>query len=357
MTRSLYMLGAVALARTGAAVITAGRTYQLTDSFNYQNFFESFDFFQSDFNTGNYNDVDPTSGYVNYRNESEAEQLQLISTRGTEVYIGVDYNSTLDAQGEGRSSVRLESKQTFDSGLFVAKFSHLPAPVCGTWPSYWMYGSNWPADGEIDIYENWNNAATNLMSLHTGPAADVGACLLVQSEMSDPVVTPNCDNAAVGQYSGQGCGVNEVNGLWGSSTGGICKSYLAAEATEKQGTIHVLTHLFRLQTLWSGPMMPSASGAGPGVVSRPTLMEKALTQAPGARRTSASRAGPATSRTPSATRRSCSTSTSAARRPVNRASGTPSAAPWPTRASSMSPRTPAPSVMSTGRSSPSMSSS
>lgn len=228
MTRSLYMLGAAALARTGAATAAAGMTYQLSTSFNYQNFFDSFDFFESNYDTGNYNDVDPTSGYVDYRSQSDAADLTLISTKGTEVYIGVDSTSVLNPNGTGRSSVRLESKQSFSSGLFIAKFSHLPAAVCGSWPSYWMYGSNWPANGEIDIYENWNNAANNLMALHTDSASDVGACVLMPQEMTDPIVTSNCANDAVGQYADQGCSVNDVGGLLGSETGGVCESRPAA---------------------------------------------------------------------------------------------------------------------------------
>jgi hypothetical protein len=225
MTRSLYVLGAAALAYTGTAV-AAAETYQLEQSFDYTNFFDNFDFFTSNFDTGNYNDVDPTSGYVNYRNRSDAESLGLIATQGTEMYIGVDHASTLDPNGKGRNSVRLESKNSFDSGLIIASFSHLPQPVCGAWPGYWMYGSNWPTNGEIDIYENWNTAPYNLISLHTDNAATVGDCTLVQSAMSDPIVTSNCDNNAAGQYTDQGCGATEVNGQWGSASGGVCKLHL-----------------------------------------------------------------------------------------------------------------------------------
>jgi hypothetical protein len=352
MTRSLYMLGAAALAYTGTAVAAEEKTYQLSDSFNSLNFFDNFDFFESKFDTGNYNDVDPTSGYVNYRSRSDAETLGLIATQGTEMYIGVDHANILDVNGKGRSSVRLESKKSFDSGLIIAKFSHLPAPVCGTWPGYWMYGSNWPTNGEIDIYENWNNAPHNLITLHTDHAADVGTCVLSQSKMSDPIVTPNCDNNAPGQYSNQGCGATEVDGLWGSDSGGVCKSCLSTHVPYIV-SIHVLTCL---QTLQSGPMMLSASGAGPGAVS-PRTLTRTPTRPTGAHHTFALRALLATSRKPSTTRRLCSTSTSAARRPATLTSGTPSAEPRPTRARALSRRLPTPSTMSSGRSSLSMSSS
>jgi beta-glucanase (GH16 family) len=223
MAPRLAVLGAAALAYTGVAVAAPEKTYQLSDSFNYKNFFDNFDFFESKFGTGNYNDVDPTSGYVNYRNRAEATELGLIATQGTEVYIGVDHANKLDPLGKGRSSVRIESKKTFNSGLIIASFTHLPKPVCGTWPGFWMYGANWPANGEIDIYENWNNAATNLVAAHTDHAASVGSCKLEAAEMSGSIATGNCDNNAPGQYQNQGCAVTETNGQWGKESGGVCK--------------------------------------------------------------------------------------------------------------------------------------
>lgn len=228
MTLSLFLFGAAALACSGRAVAADEQTYQLADSFNSANFFDNFDFFESNFGTGNYNDVDPTSGFVNYRSRADAETLGLIATQGTEMYIGVDHaNSLSNAPGsQGRNSVRIESKKSFDSGLIIASFSHLPKPVCGSWPAYWMYGSNWPTNGEIDIYEQWNNAPNNLIALHTDKASNVGDCTLVPSESSNSIATGNCDNNALGQYTNQGCAVTETNGQWGSESGGVCKSYL-----------------------------------------------------------------------------------------------------------------------------------
>jgi beta-glucanase (GH16 family) len=44
----------------------------------------------------------------------------------------------LDARG--RKSIRLESKQRYNEGLFVVSLAHAPVS-CGAWPAFWMFGS------------------------------------------------------------------------------------------------------------------------------------------------------------------------------------------------------------------------
>jgi hypothetical protein len=188
--------------------------------------------------------VDPTSGYVNYRNRSDAQKLGLIATQGSEVYIGVDH-ATKATAAKGRSSVRIESKAQYNGGLFIAKFTHLPKPVCGTWPAFWMYGPDWPNHGEIDIYENWNQPASNAITLHTGPASKVGSCKLSQSDFTDHMTTSNCDNSAAGQYANQGCGVDETSGQWGKSNGGICKFLLYSHPPTGKPMLALLTCYLR----------------------------------------------------------------------------------------------------------------
>ena len=80
--------------------------------------------------------------------------MGLISTGSNDVRIGVD--SQFKTTNTGRASVRLSSKASYTDGLFIAKFNHFPKPVCGSWPAFWMVGPNWPAGGEIDIYEVCN---------------------------------------------------------------------------------------------------------------------------------------------------------------------------------------------------------
>lgn len=214
MARSLALLGAAAAAyATGAAAQL--NAYQLTEAYNHKNFFDKFDFFVSNFN-GSPEDIDPTHGFVNYTTRAAAEQLGLIATQGSEIFIGVDHARK---DPNGRNSVRIESKSTYDGGLIIASFTHFPKPVCGAWPAFWMYGPNWPDNGELDIYEQWNLATTNSITGHTSG----GTCKIQQSDITSTVDTSNCDQNAPGQYANQGCSVEEANGQWGKDNGGTCE--------------------------------------------------------------------------------------------------------------------------------------
>ncbi|CAH7669030.1 concanavalin A-like lectin/glucanase domain-containing protein [Phakopsora pachyrhizi] len=66
-----------------------------------------------------------------------------------------------------RKSVRIESIKTYDFGsLIIADFYHVPQG-CASWGAFWMYGSNWPYDGEVDILEGFNDNIKNIATLHT----------------------------------------------------------------------------------------------------------------------------------------------------------------------------------------------
>jgi hypothetical protein len=82
-------------------------------------------------------DIDPTGGFVNYRNSDDAAKLGMWKYNKDGLpYIGVDYNHTYQADDNfGRSSVRLESKSSFNKGLFVFDIAHLPKAVDGAWPA------------------------------------------------------------------------------------------------------------------------------------------------------------------------------------------------------------------------------
>jgi hypothetical protein len=113
--------------------------------------------------------ADPTHGTVNYLDYNDALNDGLLSyqTLGTNYYNTYIGSSAGSAYGT-RNSVRLSSKTTWNQGLFVMEFSHMPTG-CGTWPAWWMVnsGNSWPAGGEIDIVEGVNNAVQNSVTLHT----------------------------------------------------------------------------------------------------------------------------------------------------------------------------------------------
>ncbi|KAK1967352.1 WSC-domain-containing protein [Colletotrichum sublineola] len=120
----------------------------------------------SDFNFINYDD--PSNGFVRYQSQPDAlaKGLYSINPDTQAVTLGVD-NTNVYGLNEGRPSLRLESKRQYNHGLFIGDFAHMPPSVCGLWPAFWMYGTNWPDDGEIDIIEGANQATMNILSGHT----------------------------------------------------------------------------------------------------------------------------------------------------------------------------------------------
>jgi hypothetical protein len=53
--------------------------------------------------------------------------------------MGVDTRSTLDPNGAGRKSVRVQSKNAYTRGLFIADFAHIPGSNCGAWPALYVH--------------------------------------------------------------------------------------------------------------------------------------------------------------------------------------------------------------------------
>jgi hypothetical protein len=92
----------------------------------------------------------------------------LIRQIGTDTYLGVDFTTPLTVNGPGRGSVRMESKNRYNHGLFIVDFKHMPGGQCGTWPSFWSLGEGSGfANGAMDIINGVNRALTNQPSLHT----------------------------------------------------------------------------------------------------------------------------------------------------------------------------------------------
>ncbi|KAG5925583.1 hypothetical protein E4U42_004162 [Claviceps africana] len=154
------------LATLGGTVLVAAKAaqagYQLETTYDTSNFFQGFDFF-----TG----PDPTQGFVEYVNSDTAHNLGLAAYAKGGVFMGVDHQTQYP--GNGRKSIRVESHKTFTHGLFIADIAHMPGSICGTWPAFWMFGSDWPKNGEIDILEGVNTQTKNTATLHTKPGCFV----------------------------------------------------------------------------------------------------------------------------------------------------------------------------------------
>jgi hypothetical protein len=208
MAPSVVRLGAAALACASGAV---AKSYQLSEAYTPSNFFDKFNFFSG---------TDPNRGFVKYQAKQAALDGGLIKAGTNDVTVGVQASGT---EQDGRRSVRLESVNTYNSGLFIADFSHFPAAACGAWPAFWMVGPNWPGDGEIDIYEGWNLNTKNKIVAHVDDPAVVGSCIISPGDFTSTMSFPNCWNAAPSQPGNTGCAVEETSDLFGNANGGVCK--------------------------------------------------------------------------------------------------------------------------------------
>ncbi|OQE23725.1 hypothetical protein PENSTE_c008G09741 [Penicillium steckii] len=164
--------------------------YRLVDTYEGSSFFDKFDYFS---------DEDPTDGFVVYVNQEAAHDLNLTYATDTSAILRVD---TFTPKAiAGRNSVRIESKQGYDHGLFIFDIIHTPYG-CGTWPALWLTdGYNWPNNGEIDILETNNEGSHgNEVTLHTTEGCNMD----VKRKQTGSAVYTTCDNAT---HSNSGCGV------------------------------------------------------------------------------------------------------------------------------------------------------
>jgi len=103
-----------------AAPALAG--YVLEDDYM-KDFYGSFDF---------WTEADPTHGFVKYVDEATSRSMNLIDSSTTvPVKWGVD---TVNKDPEGRASIRLTSKKSYNKGLVIIDIEHMPFG-CGTWPA------------------------------------------------------------------------------------------------------------------------------------------------------------------------------------------------------------------------------
>ncbi|KAI5926996.1 concanavalin A-like lectin/glucanase domain-containing protein [Camillea tinctor] len=262
---SSFLLRIGAAAAAYAVQATATQSYQVTDVYDSTNFVSKFNFVSS---------TDPNGGYVSYQSKANAQDLELVTCTDDEVYIGVEHTSNdYETSGTGRKSIRLESKTTYNKGLVIANFSHLPKPVCGSWPSFWLFGEPWPTKGEVDIYENWNDLTFNRYTAHVDAPSVVGDCTIVSDGMLATIDSPNCYDHADGQYDYQGCSASYATETFGSATGGI----YAMEWTSDSIRMWDWTHDAAPADVLSGNPAPSVSNWGtPNYVIKECDIEKAF---------------------------------------------------------------------------------
>lgn len=82
----------------------------------------------------------------------------------------------------------------------------------------WTYGLNWPNQGEVDLYENWNNNVFNQPAMHTG---DKATCTL-DGKQTATVIESNCNG---GDDFNEGCVSSQNGPPFASADGGFCESY------------------------------------------------------------------------------------------------------------------------------------
>ncbi|CAO2656238.1 Nn.00g050410.m01.CDS01 [Neocucurbitaria sp. VM-36] len=233
--------------------------YKLTDDISYENFFSSFDFFSG---------PDPTKGFVQYQNLTSAISQQLVGyLQDTQsVFLGVDFTNKAP---EGRSSVRIESKKTWSQGLLIADIRHMPSSHCGTWPAYWLLGSDWPNSGEIDLVEGVNDYEHNAVTLHTSKgcivdnstvsAPNIGETGNVEAEFSGFLATDDCDVAAPDQGKNVGCSIKAPKtmpsvqlGLGGDNEETALPSY-GTEFNKAGGGIYAMEWTSSAISVWFVP--------------------------------------------------------------------------------------------------------
>lgn len=134
------------------------KMYTLEDSYTTDNIFKEFDYAVSS---------DPANGFVNFVGPPTASAMKLagsLPSVNNSIYLGVERHNKAP---HGRSSVRLQSKKSYNHGLFVADISHMPGSICGVWPTLKLEGPHYPDAGRINIIEGINQMTTNSMTLHT----------------------------------------------------------------------------------------------------------------------------------------------------------------------------------------------
>jgi len=211
--------------------------FNLTEDISGPDFFTHFNFETID---------DPTHGHVDYVRESRARYLNLLHYDAKTGRTRIDVESTENSYGRGRASVRLSSKSTFTTGLFLIDVQHVPEGNA-TWPAFWLFGPDWPNSGEIDVIEGINNQPNNQSTLHT----------------SSGCVMPTPSPATMTGTFLQSLDCNYIDGTKGCSTQGPVGSF-GPGLNAKGGGVFALLWTTQAISVWFWPrqQVPAAISLG-----------------------------------------------------------------------------------------------
>ncbi|KAG8221034.1 concanavalin A-like lectin/glucanase domain-containing protein [Butyriboletus roseoflavus] len=178
---------------------STNKTYALEDFYRAEDFFTEWTFF-----TG----ADPTNGNVDYQSmqNATAKGLAYVDDCDNSTVLAVDSTSTVPAGGQ-RNSVRITSNKNYTGGLFILDAAAMPVG-CGTWPSFWTNGPNWPMAGEIDVVEGVNNQTNNQMTLHSGTSETCTIDTANEAAFTGHALGTNCYSTATADA---GCGISDTN--------------------------------------------------------------------------------------------------------------------------------------------------
>jgi hypothetical protein len=176
--------------------------YNLVKDYSGKNFFDGFQFFSG-------TDWNLTNGDVNFLGLSQAQSNKLAYLNDQQrVILKVDNTSNV-LYNEKRNSIRVESHDSYPLGsILIFDAYHLPYG-CSVWPAFWTAGTEWPANGEIDIIEGVNDQKANQMALHTN--VNLTCTKTPGAKQTGKDAAPNCATTT-------GCTVVETTqNSWGES--------------------------------------------------------------------------------------------------------------------------------------------
>ncbi|KAF7306514.1 GH16 domain-containing protein [Mycena indigotica] len=177
---------------------SATSPWQLTQSYAGSNFFDGWDFWDTD---------DPTHGTVQYVSRADGQSAGLIEINSAgNAVMRVDTTPSISGN---RKSIRITTQKEFTGGLIILDAFHAPTG-CGTWPAFWSNGPNWPVGGEIDIVEGVSDYTNNQATIHTAPGCALTTDNPAKLNASASAVTGGTDCAAA-TSGNAGCGMRSAD--------------------------------------------------------------------------------------------------------------------------------------------------